>query len=96
LYLTTTGARITAEQAFAWGLLEEIVPREAFEMRWRELATQIASAPLPVLVSIKATATAPRPVTPELAEVAIGHFARAWVADDHWSAFERVRAQGRR
>jgi enoyl-CoA hydratase len=96
LYLATSGTRIAAEQACAWGLVEEVVPREEFADRWSALARQIASAPRSVLGSIKATAAAPHAApTPAMAEAAIDRFARTWVADDHWAAVDRMDSERR-
>jgi enoyl-CoA hydratase/carnithine racemase len=85
LKLMSTGAVLSAREAFEQGLFDEVIERDAFEERWRELAAQIARAPRPALVGIKAAQRASLPlVRPELAEAAIASFAATWVDDDHW------------
>src|SRR5262245_14637265 len=45
LALLTTGRVLDADAALAHGLFDEVVAREDFDARWREVAAQIARAP---------------------------------------------------
>jgi enoyl-CoA hydratase/carnithine racemase len=95
LYLLTTGRVLSGREAAAWGLVEESVPRSDFEMRWRELAQQVAEAPRHVLAGLKAAMQAAHPGSrPDLAAAAVASFARAWTHPRHWemaAARERSR-----
>jgi enoyl-CoA hydratase/carnithine racemase len=85
LYLLTSGSVLAADRAAEWGLIEEVVERDAFDARCRELAHSVAEAPRDVLVAIKAALSACQPVThPHLAESATDAFATSWIADAHW------------
>jgi enoyl-CoA hydratase/carnithine racemase len=101
LKLMTTGAILGADAALEQGLFDEVVPREQFDTRWREVAAQIARAPRDALVGIKAAQRAAFPnARPDLAEPAIDSFARTWISDVHWQmaaeADERRRAAQKR
>jgi enoyl-CoA hydratase len=99
LYLLTTGRVLGGREAVDWGLVEECVPRAAFEARWRELASNVARAPREVLAGIKAAMQGASPGSrPELAGAAIANFARAWADPRHWEmadALERARRSRR-
>jgi enoyl-CoA hydratase/carnithine racemase len=96
LALMTSGRVISASDAFGMGLFDEIVPRAEFEARWRELASQIASAPRDALVGIKAAQQAAFPAAhPTLAPAAVGSFARTWVSDTHWEMVAEAEAKRR-
>jgi enoyl-CoA hydratase/carnithine racemase len=96
LALMTTGRILNATEALEQGLFDEVVPREQFEGRWRELVEQIARAPRHALIGIKAAQRAAFPTArPDLADDAITSFARTWVADEHWQMVEEA-AQRRR
>ena len=45
LELAVTGRPVKAEEAFALGLVTEVVPAEGFEERWRAVARDLANAP---------------------------------------------------
>jgi enoyl-CoA hydratase/carnithine racemase len=91
LYLLTTGRVLTGTEAVSWGLVEECVPRAAFEARWRELAEQVARAPREALAGIKAAMQAAHPGSrPELAGPAVSDFARAWADPRHWEMAEAL------
>ncbi len=101
LKLMTTGAILGADAALEQGLFDEVVAREQFEARWREVAEQIARAPRDALVGIKAAQRAAFPTArPDLAGPAIDSFARTWIADAHWEmaaeADQRRRAAQKR
>jgi enoyl-CoA hydratase len=96
LYLLTTGLPIDAPTAAAWGLVEAVVPRPAFDDRLAELLERIARAPREALVGIKAAADAAHPAArPELAEGATASFAKTWVGDAHWEAVAAMEARRR-
>jgi 2-(1,2-epoxy-1,2-dihydrophenyl)acetyl-CoA isomerase len=96
LYLTTTGYPIDAQTAHAWGLVEEVVERDAFNARLHTLCQRIAAAPRAALTGIKATACrAQSPTRPDLAAQAADAFADTWIADTHWTAVEEVRNKRR-
>jgi enoyl-CoA hydratase/carnithine racemase len=85
LQLLTTGAVLTGREAAEIGLVEESVPRERFDARWREVAQQVARAPRTALAGIKAAVEAAQPsARPDLAGDAITSFARAWIDPLHW------------
>ncbi len=91
LLLMSTGRVLHADDAFALGLFEEVVPRSGFDEHWRTVAAQIARAPRDALVGIKAAHAAAHPtVHPELADGAVAAFARTWIADDHWRMVEEA------
>jgi len=99
LYLLLTGTVLSGQEAAAWGLVEESVPRPGFESRWRGLAAQVARAPRPALAGIKAAMQAAHPGSrPDLAGPAVADFARVWAAEAHWrmaEELERARRAGR-
>jgi enoyl-CoA hydratase/carnithine racemase len=91
LLLMSTGRVLNADDAFALGLFDEVVPRSDFDAHWRAVAAQIARGPRDALVGIKSAHAAAHPtVRPELADDAIASFARTWVADDHWRMVEEA------
>ncbi|HEX6349496.1 MAG TPA: enoyl-CoA hydratase/isomerase family protein [Candidatus Dormibacteraeota bacterium] len=85
LYLLTTGTVLSGREAAEMGLVEESVPRDRFEARWRELAEQVARAPRPALAGIKRAVDAALPGSrPDLEPDAVRDFARAWADPRHW------------
>jgi enoyl-CoA hydratase/carnithine racemase len=52
-YLLMTGARIDAEQALAWGVVDWVVPAAELRDRALELAGTIAAAPAPAVAFAK-------------------------------------------
>ena len=100
LYLMATGRVLEAREAFELGLVEEVIPRDGFEARWRALAEQVAAAPRSALTGMKASLSAVRPGRhPELAEAAVRRFAAAWADPRHWemaAELERRRRERQR
>ena len=85
LYLLTTGTVLTGREAAEIGLVEESVPRDRFEHRWRELAAQVARTPRHALAGIKRAVDAARPGShPDLEAGAVRDFARSWIDPRHW------------
>jgi enoyl-CoA hydratase/carnithine racemase len=96
LALMTTGRVLDAAAALDQGLFDEVVPRDHFDERWREVAAQIARAPRDALVGIKAAQRAAFPTArPELAADAIESFARTWIAETHWKMVEEAEQRRR-
>jgi enoyl-CoA hydratase/carnithine racemase len=96
LYLMATGRVLTGPEAREWGLVEEVVPADAFPDRWRELAGQVAGAPRHALLGIKRALQAAHPNgRPDLAGPAIADFARAWAHPSHWELAEADRRRRR-
>jgi enoyl-CoA hydratase/carnithine racemase len=96
LYLLTTGAVLTGREAAEIGLVEESVPRDRFEARWRELAGQVARAPRHALAGIKRAVDAALPGSrPDLEPGAVRDFARAWTDPAHWAMAAELERQRR-
>ena len=89
LYLLTTGAVVDAAQAYAWGLVDEIVPRSEFDDRCHALTTALAAAPAPALRAIKRIVSEVAPSSHPASEVeAAALFAETWVSEAHWQLAE--------
>ncbi len=87
LYLLLGGHAVDAYTALAIGLVEEVVPGAGFDRRCTELLATIADVPTIPRLGIKELVQTVAPaVSPDTREMAIGSFARSWVADEHWAA----------
>jgi enoyl-CoA hydratase/carnithine racemase len=87
LLLIGTGRRVDAGEAHRLGLFDVVAPRERFDEAWQELARSFAALPPGAARSIKSVVAAARPSHhPTLEHEAVRHFARLWVADEHWQA----------
>ena len=96
LYLLTTGTVLTGREAAEIGLVEESVPRDRFEARWRELAEHVARAPRQALEGIKRAVDATLPGShPGLEAGAVRDFARAWADPVHWEMAAELERQRR-
>lgn len=96
LYLLTTGTVLSGREAVAAGLVEECVPRAAFEARWREVAHQVARAPRSALAGIKRAVEGTIPANrPGTEREAIADFARAWADPRHWEMAAEAEARRR-
>lgn len=96
LYLLTTGTVLSGREAVAAGLVEECVPRAAFEARWREVAHQVARAPRAALAGIKRAVEGTIPANrPGTEREAIADFARAWADPRHWEMAAELEARRR-
>lgn len=91
MYLLSTGRVLTAREASALGIVEELLPRAGFEEGWRGLVWGLAAASPLSLRAIKAVvgAVAP-PVRPDLEATSTGAFAATWVSEEHWEAVEML------
>lgn len=85
LLLAGTGTILGAAQAQRLGLIDEVLPRASFETGWRALARSLAT---PAAREIK------RVMAGVDALEAARAFARLWVADEHWTAAEKVMNRG--
>jgi enoyl-CoA hydratase len=96
LHLLLAGRLLTAAEALAAGLVEEVVDTEGFEARLRELSQFIAGAPPAAVAGTKRSVDNVRPHrNPELAEATIAEFARTWADPAHWAAVARMEEQRR-
>jgi enoyl-CoA hydratase/carnithine racemase len=96
LYLLTTGTVLTGREAAEIGLVEESVPRDRFETRWRTLAAQVARAPRQALSGIKRAVDAALPGShPHLETDAVRDFAKAWADPIHWEMAAELERQRR-
>jgi enoyl-CoA hydratase/carnithine racemase len=96
MYLLSTGRILTAAEALALGLVEEVIPRSEFEVGWRRIALGLAASSPIALNTIKAqVGTVAPPCRPELAGPATAGFAATWVSDGHWEAVARLEERRR-
>ncbi|WP_241385019.1 enoyl-CoA hydratase/isomerase family protein [Rhodococcus sp. CH91] len=85
LLLAGSGDILRADEAERIGLVDRVLPREAFEEGWRALGRALAN---PSSASIKRVVNGAGP------EEAVDAFARLWVADAHWEAADKVLSRG--
>lgn len=83
LLLAGSGTILTATEAARLGLIDEVLPREAFDAGWRAAARALTNRPAGEIKTVMGG------VSPE---DAIGAFARLWVDDAHWAAADKVMA----
>jgi enoyl-CoA hydratase len=81
LMLAGSGRILTAAEAHAVGLVDQVLPRASFEQGWRELGRSLAHG---------ASTDIKRVMGGVPAEQAIDAFARLWVSDEHWAAADKV------
>jgi enoyl-CoA hydratase len=98
-HLLLTGAVLTAGEAAAVGLVEQVVDRPGFDAAVVALLTQLAAVPPAAARGIRALVDDVwRPDSPQTTEPAATAFARSWVSDEHWQAVDeqaRLRAERR-
>ncbi|MFF4272750.1 enoyl-CoA hydratase/isomerase family protein [Streptomyces sp. NPDC001536] len=87
LMLAGSGAVLDAAEAQRLGLVDQVLPRAAFEEGWRALARSLATVPAGEVKRVVSDGTS--------ADDAVRAFARLWVADAHWAAAERVLTRGK-
>jgi enoyl-CoA hydratase len=96
MYLLSTGRVLTATEAFAYGLVDEVVPRSRFEERWHAVVAGLAATSTLSLRGIKAVVgAADHPARPDLEESSTAVFAATWTSDAHWDAVERLQTRRR-
>jgi enoyl-CoA hydratase/carnithine racemase len=87
LLLIGTGRPLDAQEAHRLQLVDVVAPRPQFDVAWQEVAQAFGALPRGAARSIKSVVAAARPSHhPGLADQAVRHFARLWVADEHWQA----------
>lgn len=91
MYLLTTAHRLSASDAFAWGLVEEVLPRADFDSGWRRLAQALAAASPDALMAIKSVVIATQnPTRQDLEQSSTAAFASTWTSDAHWDAVDEL------
>jgi enoyl-CoA hydratase len=81
LLLAGTGMILTAQEAQSSGLVDHLIPREAFDAEWRRIAKALAHKPAGEIKRVMRGVTTTEAVTA---------FARLWVSDEHWAAADKV------
>jgi enoyl-CoA hydratase len=98
LHALLTGRIFSSSEAFAAGLVEEVVTSDGFDERLALVARGIAAAPAAAVAGIKRSVNAVQAHrNPDLADQTISEFARTWADPAHWAAvaeMERRRRQG--
>ena len=87
LMLAGAGTLLGADEALRLGLVDLVLPRDAFEQGWRDLARSLATRPAQEIKQVMSGSVP--------AQEAARAFARLWVADEHWQAAERVMSRGK-
>jgi enoyl-CoA hydratase/carnithine racemase len=91
LLAIATGDLYTADEAHAFGLLDLVVPRAAFDAEVASLAGRLASLAPGTTRSVKSVLLASDPtVHPATEADATRVFAELWNADAHWDAVARL------
>lgn len=81
LLFAGTGMILTAREAKSSGLIDQLIPREAFDGEWRRIAKALAHRPAGEIKRVmRGVATTE----------AVAAFARLWVSNEHWSAADAV------
>lgn len=92
LSLLLTPRRLTAPEALAVRLVDEVVARDSFDARVDEVARAVARLPRHVVTEVRAVVDAVSPsVSPATLERAVAGFATAWVHDAHWEAVDQAK-----
>ncbi|OBK70251.1 enoyl-CoA hydratase/isomerase family protein [Mycobacterium sp. 1274761.0] len=86
LLLAGTGMILSAQEGHASGLLDLVIPRESFDTEWRRIAAALAHRPAGEIKRVMRGVS-----TTE----AVAAFARLWVAEEHWTAADKVMKRGR-
>lgn len=87
LMLAGSGTVLDAARARELGLIDEVLPRAAFEEGWRALARSLAHEPAAEIKRVVSGGTSP--------DEAVHAFARLWASDAHWAAADRVMTRGK-
>jgi enoyl-CoA hydratase/carnithine racemase len=89
LLAVATGEVYDAATAQRLGLIDVVVPRDAFDDAWRTLARRMAATAPGTTRAVKSVIDAAVPaIHPELEPGATEAFARLWTAEAHWAAVE--------
>lgn len=81
-----TGRILSATDAERIGLIDQVIPRASFDEQWRLIARSLASVPAGEVKRVMRGV----PTTE-----AVAAFARLWVADEHWTAADKVMNKGK-
>jgi enoyl-CoA hydratase len=81
LLLAGTGTVLDAAEAERIGLVDRVLPRASFDEEWRAIARSLATRPAGEVKRVMKGV----PTTE-----AVAAFARLWVADEHWTAADKV------
>ncbi|OBF18513.1 enoyl-CoA hydratase/isomerase family protein [Mycobacterium sp. ACS4331] len=81
LLLAGSGTILDAAGAARVGLVDQVVPRAAFDETWRSVARSLTNRPAGDIKRVIGGATPAE---------AIDAFANLWVHDDHWAAADKV------
>ncbi|MFN8033995.1 MAG: enoyl-CoA hydratase/isomerase family protein [Mycobacterium sp.] len=81
LLLAGSGTVLSAAEAQRIGLINRVVPRQAFDAEWRSVAQSLANRPAGSIKRVLSGATP---------DQAIAAFAELWVSDEHWAAADTV------
>lgn len=96
LMAIATGQLYDAPAALQLGLVDVVVPRDAFADEWRALAARLAGTAPGTTRNVKQVISAAVPrVRADLEADAADAFAELWVADAHWAAVEAMEAKRR-
>jgi enoyl-CoA hydratase len=96
LLAVATGEVYDAATAQRMGLIDVVVPRDAFDDSWRTLAHRMAATAPGTTRAVKSVIDAAMPaIHPELEAGATDAFARLWTAEAHWAAVEEIEAKRR-
>jgi enoyl-CoA hydratase/carnithine racemase len=88
-----TGTQYDAAAAQQIGLVDLVVPRAEFELRWRALAESLAATAPGTTASVKAVVASVAPAVHDHSRrEAVDLFARLWVAPEHWAAVDAATA----
>lgn len=86
LLLAGAGQVLGAAEAERIGLVDQVLPRDAFDEQWRTIARSLATRPAGEIKRVMKGV----PTTE-----AVAAFARLWVSDEHWAAADRVMKRGK-
>jgi enoyl-CoA hydratase len=86
LLLAGAGTVLEAAEAERIGLVDKVLPRATFGDDWRAVAKSLATHPAGEIKRVMKGVT-----TTE----AVATFARLWVADEHWTAADKVMKRGK-
>lgn len=86
LLLAGTGAVLDAAEAEQIGLVDKVFGRDSFDDGWRTTARLLAKRPAAEIKRVMRGVS-----TTE----AVAAFARLWVADEHWTAADKVMKRGK-
>ncbi|BBX15683.1 enoyl-CoA hydratase [Mycolicibacterium duvalii] len=85
LLLAGTGRILSATDAEQIGLVDQVIPRASFDEQWRLIARTLATVPAGQVKRVLRGV----PTTE-----AVKAFADLWVADEHWTAADKVMKRG--